>query len=48
MGVIKNKFVLQTSKDYDMKYYDVKHIYDKHRDIFYGKLEEFIKNRRDE
>ena len=37
-------FIQQTANDYDMNYDDVEHIYESGGD-FYGKLEEFIKNR---
>lgn len=48
-----NGFIQQTANDYDMEYDDVMHIYTIHRkldhenktDVFYDKLEEFIKDR---
>ena len=42
-----NKFILQTSKDYDMKYTEVELIKNKYPDDFYKKLEEFISERKD-
>ena len=41
-----NKFILQTSKDYDMKYTEVELIKNKYPDDFYKKLEEFISERK--
>lgn len=38
-------FIEQTAKDYDMNYEDVKRIKELFPDIFYEKLEEFIKAR---
>jgi len=44
---MKNAFIQQTAEDYDMKYEDVKYIYDlwKDKGRFYEKLEEYIKER---
>lgn len=43
---MKTRFLLQTSKDYDMKYSEVEHIYEKWGlKLLYEKLEEFIKER---
>lgn len=44
-----NSFIQNTANDYDMSYSDVEFYYDKYFDddsnIFYEKLEEFIKDR---
>ena len=44
----KNNFIENTAKDYDMSYYKVESIYNRWSDegLFYEKLEEFIKQRR--
>jgi len=44
----KCPFLLQTARDYDMEYHDVERIYKFWNDegLFYDKLEEFIKDRR--
>ena len=44
---IKNGFITQTAKDYDMSYDEVEIIYNKWSDegLFYEKLEDYIKSR---
>lgn len=39
-------FIVQTAKDYDMTYDEVKKIYELHPDKLYDILEEFIETRR--
>lgn len=45
---MKNAFLEQTAKDYDMSYNETEHIYNMWNDkgLFYEKLEEFIKERK--
>lgn len=42
---MKDQFIKQTAKDYDMEYEDVKNIKDKFPNELYERLEEFIKDR---
>jgi hypothetical protein len=46
---MENEFIKQTSLDYDMEYSEVERIYyiAKEHGDFYGRLEEYIKNRAD-
>ena len=43
----KNQFIVNTAKDYDMSYGEVKSFYDKYGSslLLYERLEEFIKTR---
>lgn len=43
---IKQQYLELTARDYDMPLNVVKDIYDKHKDNFYEKLEEYIDNRK--
>ena len=43
----KDPFIQQTAEDYDLSYSIVKLIYDIHRDSFYEKLEEYLKEKSD-
>ncbi len=43
---MKNQFIVQTARDYNMNYEAVKYIYDNYYPYnFYEKLEEYIKER---
>lgn len=42
---MSDKFIKQTTIDYDMSIYDVERIYNLYPNEFYQKLEEFISNR---
>lgn len=42
---MKDPFIEQTAKDYDMNYEDVKDIKDRFPDNFYEMLERFIEHR---
>jgi len=39
---IKNEFIKQTAKDYDLDYEIIRWFYDKYGLNFYGKLEEYL------
>ena len=43
---MKNQFVEQTAKDYDLPYETVEEIYRKYQDSLYNELESFISDRR--
>lgn len=45
---VRNTFIEQAARDYDMTYDEVEHIHRLHLDTFYEELEIFIKNRSEQ